>query len=769
MHDENRQETGRQVTLKEALEMAVQHHRAGELNQAETLYRQILNADPRQADALHLLGVIAHQAEQLDQAERLMKQALESQPDMIGVNGNLGGVYWDRGLLDAAIRCYEAELCLQPNDMGMLNNLAVALTQQERAEEALVHIEHALKIEPDNFSAHINHGKALKAVGDYSAAELAFLEGAKIQTESAELYNNLGQLFQEQSILDRALECYQKALDLDDGDHPDPHNNLGTVLVAMGRPEEAVAHYQHALDMRPNDVMILRNIGHAFRDTGNMEEAISSYRAALERHPGNADIHNDLGAIYVEMGRYDDAEPLYRAGLMLNPRHTDMMSNLGLLMVELGRTGEAVACYQKALTHNPTPHVVKSLLGSLLYLPDMNPIVLFDAFRRHMAHTLPEQSPLTPNPEPHPKRLRIGYLSSDLCDHPVGHNVGPLMEHHDAERFEVFCYAETTREDAISARFQEHCHHWLEIGHLNDRQIAERIHSDGIHIMVYLAGLFDNNRLLVAAHRPAPVQVSFHSGATTTLQQMDYWLTDGVLHPEEATLERFSERLFRLPMFYNYPIPDHAPPISPLPADEKGHIGFISLNNPSKVNDAVVDLWSSILRRIPDATLTLKYRNRYETTSLRARLGKAFKQRGIDTRRILFLSALDQLDEHLALYDQADIALDPFPFSGATTTFQALWMGVPVISLLGDNFCGRMAADILVHTGLEELTAKDKSSYINLAVTLANDRNRLRKLRASIRKQVMASPICDGKGYAQSMEKAYEEMWKKRILGQVPE
>ncbi|MBF0590248.1 MAG: hypothetical protein HQL53_14095, partial [Magnetococcales bacterium] len=372
----------------------------------------------------------------------------------------------------------------------------------------------------------------------------------------------------------------------------------------------------------------------------------------------------------------------------------------------------------------------------------------------------PGQAPTLADGEP----LKIGYLSSDLHDHPVGRNVLPLFQHHDPQRVKLYAYVEGSHPDDPVAEALHACvAQWRPIQGISDGNVARLIHNDGVHVLVVLAAMFDKNRPLIAAYRPAPIQVSFHNVATTGLEAMDYWLTDETIHPEADTRELFTEALYRLPVFYNYPEPEQAPDVGPLPMDKNHFVTFGSLNNPGKINHQVVDLWAEILTALPDARLMLKYRQSLEDPPVRARILDRFASHGVESKRLELVSALDDITDHLTHYQRIDIALDPFPFTGATTTFQALWMGVPVVALAGENFIGRMATDILAHAGLKEpLLAESKKEYLEKAVALANNPNALREMRLGLRQRIQHSPLLDGAGHARSVEDAYWAMWRQR-------
>jgi len=364
---------------------------------------------------------------------------------------------------------------------------------------------------------------------------------------------------------------------------------------------------------------------------------------------------------------------------------------------------------------------------------------------------------LTNDPAPD-RRLRIGYLSSDFRNHPVGSNVLPLLSSHDREKFEVFCYADVSRPDAMTERFQSCADHWRPIAGKPDSEVAAMVRADGIDVLVCLAGRFDGNRPLVCVYRPAPVQVSFHDGATSGLEEMDYWLTDGFLHPP-GTPEIFTEELCRLAVFYQYPPIAEAPTVETLPADQAEFVTFGSFNNPAKINADVIDLWARVLESVPGSRLLLKFKNLYGQASLQGRVSESFAACGIEPDRIMFEASSDTSAEHLGRYGAVDIALDTFPFNGATTTFQALWMGVPVVSLCGETFISRAAGSMLHHVGLGDLAVDTPEAYVASARDLAGNLERRRSLRESLRERVAASPLCDAPAYARSMETAYRDMW----------
>jgi len=621
------------------------------------------------------------------------------------------------------------------------------------------------KILPDD----ANYPKALSMLGVIAFAAgqtetaLDYLAQAIIaKPDYAEAHNNLGNLLRDLGRPAEAEDSYRRALDLKP-EHADFHNNLGVTLNALGRLQDAVASCRKAISINPGLAEAHNTLGGSLHALGQWEEAVASCQKAITLKPDFTGAFINLGYALNRLGRLDDAVTSFHQALALNPDFAEAHYQLGNTSYKLGRLDDALASTRKALALKPDLTIAaRNLLYLTLYIPGLTPEERFAEHSRfsetQTRDITPQAEKLTNDAAPD-RRLRIGYLSSDFINHPVGTNVFPLLSCHDHENFEVFCYADVQRPDAMTQRFQSCVEHWRPIVGMPDADVARMIRADAIDVLVCLAGHFGNNRPLVCAHRPAPVQVSFHDGATSGLAEMDYWLTDSFLHPLETT-EKFTEQLYRLPVLYQYPGSEEAPPIEPLAADTNGFITFGSFNNPAKINEAVIDLWAQILKSVAGSRLMLKYKNLYGQASLQNFLLERFAAGGIDADRIIFETSSDSVSEHLAQYAKIDIALDPFPFNGATTTFQALSMGVPVISLAGDTFIHRAAGSMLVQAGLDDLAVETPQAYVACAKELAGDLPRLRSLRTSLRDRLAASPLCNAAAYARDVEAAYRDMWR---------
>ena len=515
--------------------------------------------------------------------------------------------------------------------------------------------------------------------------------------------------------------------------------------------------------MTPPTVAEALNAALAHHQAGRFADARALYAAVLKVAPDNCDALHLSGVLARSEGDVPTAIQLISRALAIDPRFAAAYSNLGNALQDDCRLAEAIDAHRTALTldsQDSGSH--RRLLSCLLYLPGIGPQERFaahlDFAARHQAVPGGALPPPANDRDPD-RQLRVGLLSSDLRNHPVARNLLPLFRARDRRACALFCYAEVAAPDPQSAQMRAQSDGWRSTVGLDDRAVAELIRKDRIDLLVVVAARFDQNRPLVACYRPAPVQISMLDGATTALRDIDYWVTDPVLTPPGST-ERFAERLVHIPLLLHYPAIESAPPVAALPAVRDGIVTFGSFNNPSKLSSATIALWSRVLRAVPRARLLLKYHTRFADPALELRFRIAFAAHDVDPAQLQFRAADDDQRTHLSAYDGIDIALDPQPFSGSTTTFEAFWMGVPVLALTGDTMISRMAASLLSAAGLDTLAAPSPDEFVERAVALANDLGRLADLRASLRAQVAGSPLCDGPAYARSLEKMWRGLWR---------
>lgn len=576
-----------------------------------------------------------------------------------------------------------------------------------------------------------------------------------------------------------------------------PHNTLGCAELAADQVEAAAASHRRALALNPGYAEAATNLGAALRRLGDRAGALAACRRAAALAPLSADVHLNLGAMLEEAGDFAAASGVLRHAIALDPALPSAPYNLGVALMPQGQLGAALGNYvrslalapdnanahmnlgnvhlamgaldpaisgfRRALTLAPgNSRIHSNLLFAMVGHPRIDEETLFAEYRRwDESHGRPGErlANAYANDSDPERPLRIGYLSADLRVHAVTNNIDGLYFELDPTAFELYGYAEVPRPDEVTEAFRRRAQGWRTTVGISDREVAEMIRADRIDILVSMGGHTADNRVGVCAHRPAPIQVSFGDISTSGLAAMDYWLSDPVVHPPD-TVERFTEKLIRLPVFETHRPPASAPNLTPPPAVAKGYVTFGSCNNLGKLNADVIALWARVLHAVPGSRLLLKYVNRFADPAVRERFGSLFADRGIDRSRIVFNAEVLGRARHLDILNEIDIALDPFPFNGCTTSFEALWMGVPFVTLSGTRFVGRVGEGMLRRIGLDDLVAFDGDSYVRIAAGLAADPRRLTALRASLRQRVGASALCDHAAQGRAVGAAFRGMWR---------
>jgi len=748
------------MTIDQALQNALGHHQAGRLADAEGIYRQILTQSPDHAEALHLLGVLAAQVGRLEAAIELIGRAIAINPTIAEYHGNLGESYRRSGRHEAAIASLHRAIELKPGLADVHNNLGNALRDTGRPEAAVAAYHRAIELQPEYVQAHSNLGNALRDLGRPEEAIAAYRRAIALAPGFAEAHTHLGVALFETGRRDEAIAAHRRAIALEP-DRAHAHYNLGCVLAQEGKLDQAIAFLQRAIALAPDLADAYNNLGVAFHKKGRGDEAIAAYRRVIELRPDHAKAHNNLGNVLGERGLADLAIAAYRRAIALRPDFSDAHNNLGNLTRDQGYLDEALACYRRALEGNPRfSKAASNLVLTLHYHPDYDAQAIL-AEHRHWAREHAE--PLAPQIRPHDnerapdRRLRVGVLSPDFRDHPVGRLLLPLFAHRDRRQTEIIGYSDVPAIDGLTEKLEALADRWHNTVALSDAQVADRIRADRIDILVDLALHTLDNRLLVFARKPAPVQVTMLGmPATTGLATMDYRLTDPYLDPPGATDGDYTERSIRLPhCFWCYEAPVEAPPVGPLPASTNGFVTFGCLNQFLKVSREVWPLWIHILQALPGSRLVLLSPPGDHRDAVRGLL----QDGAIVGDRVEFVARGSQL-EYFRRYLDLDISLDPFPYNGHTSTLDSLWMGVPVITLAGRTAVGRGGVSILSNLGLPELIAQAPDQYVEIAVQWAEDRTRLAQLRAGLRERMRSSALMDGPRYAADVEAAFRRMWK---------
>jgi len=668
-----------------------------------------------------------HQAGRLTEAEGLYNQILAQQPDHVDAMNLLGVVAGQTGRPDLAEDLMRKAIRIRPDHAQAHNNLGFILVGRKQFDEAIGFYRQAIEIAPDLAEAHNNLGFALHAKGQFDGAIAACTQAIRINPNFAAA-----------------------------------HINLGNSLWDKGRRDEATACFRQAIRLNPDLPEAHHNLGNALKSTEHLDQAIACYRQAIRLNPDLAEAHLHLGVALESNRKFDEAIAANRHAIRLKPDYAEAYGYLAGALSEVGQLDEAVACYREALRLKPELIKAHSNLAFFLnYHPDFS---AEEVLAQHRAWSDRHARPLMNDILPHandrsPERqLRIGYVSADFRRHSVSDFFTSLLEHHDRRTVEIFCYSNVKFPDDMTERIKRSSNVWRNIFDLADEAVAKLIRADGIDILVDLSGHSDGNRLLVFARKPAPIQVTYLGYPNTTgMPAIDFRFTDALADPPGMTDRLNVEKLWRLPgCAWSYQPSEDAPEIQP-----RGNrpITFGCFNGFLKINPKTVAIWGELLKRTPGSRLLLKSAAAGEASS-RQRLTGQLAEHGISGERIEMLKWVDHVRDHLALYHRVDVALDTFPYHGTTTTCEALWMGVPVVSLAGRTHVSRVGVSLLSNVGLPELIAQTPEEYLSIALELAADPSRLDALRAGLRDQMRSSPLVDGARFAAEIEAAYRQMWR---------
>lgn len=654
---------------------------------------------------------------------------------------------------------------LLPRDAEAQNNYAKALFDAGQPDESRRACLAALKIEPANVLAMNNLGNACRQLKHFDEARIAYQRALAQVPQYFEAALNLGTLLAEAKDSAGAVTALESALALN------PAHQVGVRLLArelalLGRFEEAIKRMQLAADQATVSVDLLDELAGLWLDVGEYTQALAVADRALGQAPQHASANNRRGAALLGLGRLSQAQRAFEQSIECNATHARVWSNLGNVLRDLLQGQEALAAYVKVIEIEPTqPENYTNLLMAANYLGiSEGPLVdaaLAIQNQRAVATTswLNDADPTRP--------LRIGLVSGDFRDHPVGRFLAaPLAALH-GRPIELFAYSNHWRNDSVTVALQASIPNWRPIHGVSDDRVAEMISADRIDILVDLAGHTGYGRLNVFARKPAPVQVAwFGYFASTGLKAIDYVIADPiVLPPSEES--HFVEKVWRLPdTYYCYTPPQLKVDAGPLPALRTGYITFGCFNNAAKLNQDVLSCWSDILKALPKSRLLLKS-SHFSQPDVVATLQARFEALGVGAGRLQF-EAADGFDRYFAAYRNVDIALDPFPFTGGATTADALWMGVPVLTLKGQRFISHQGETILNSVGLTDWIASGRDEYIALALSKAGNLYSLFELRRSLRERLLGSAFVDAPRLATHLEAAWRGMWRNWCATQPP-
>ncbi len=679
--------------MTSALQQAISLHRAGNLDQAEPLYRQILAREPHNPDALQFLGLL------LDH----------------------------RGRHESAVQLIQQAIAISPTIAHYHNNLGEALRKCSRSHEAAAAFRQALSLRPDNPVSWYNLGLVLAELKQFA----------------------------------EAVDAYHQAI-LHHRNFAEAYNNLAIALVALDRTDQAIAAYKTAIEVAPTAPFSYINLAMLLARLRRYDEAIPLGEKATQLNPTHAETHYNLGILFFERGRIADAIACFGKTIELDPRHALAHNNAGNLFREIGEPDRALDFIRRSLAIHFDPSLYINLVSTLYHSPESPPALVRQEHERWTELTTAALTPYSTwaNDRTADRRLRIGYVSPDFREHSVAYFLEPILANHDPRHVEVFCYSDVKEPDNLTTRLKSLAHTWRDVTALSHEQLAERIRTDAIDLLIDLAGQTTGSRLAAFALRPAPIQITYLGYPNTTgVKQIDYKITDRHADPPETTETFYTERLLRLPeTFLCYRIPRTLPDISPLPALKTSSITFACFNPISKINPQVAALWSRILAEVPNSRLLIKSHVLHDPTT-RELIARRLAGNGIPQDRLELQGRTKTHEEHIALYNQVDIALDPFPYNGTTTTCEALAMGVPVVTLAGISHISRVGVSLLTNIGLSHLIAESADDYIRIAKNLATNLPDLAKLRSTLRDRLQRSPLCDEPRFTRDLEAAYRTVW----------
>lgn len=565
--------------------------------------------------------------------------------------------------------------------------------------------------------------------------------------------HKLAMLEAEQGNHTRALELYQTIIRLRP-DSLDAMLLLGVEYAETGNYPEAISCFRQCITNSSPRAGLHQMLGVALAETGQHEEALEQFRLTCEIDPENDESLTRLAIEQIHFLKMADAEVKLLQALAINPNNALAYNNLGRVYKFQGRNKAATKAFRKALEQEPCNHVVvNNLLLSLNYLADADPIQVAEEHLKLSAMAYPASSKMPVIQCNTHHLLSVGYVSGDFHNHSVSYFLEPVLQSHDPSRIQVYCYSNDTREDATTRRLKACAVQWQTIAKMSDTAAAEMICNDEIDILIDLSGHSSENRLGLFALKPAPVQMSWlgypHS---TGLEQIDYYISDNFCDPPGMTEHLFVEKLLRLPRIFScYLPPLQFPTVASPPSKTSGVITFGSFNNFAKVNEDVIAVWSEILNKHMNSRLLLKSMALGDP-STQQQVWAGFARYGVPKERIALLGTVNSALEHLALYGQIDIALDTFPYHGTTTTCEALWMGVPVVTLAGTTHASRVGVSFLSNLGFSELIASSQNDYVCKAVSLAESSARLKQYRETTRTVMAYSPLMDAVGFTRELE-----------------
>ena len=746
---------------QQQLDDLLEYYQTKQYDDAEKLSVSITEEFPKHQFAWKVLAIVLKQNGRINESLIASQKSVQLDLHDAEARNNLGNTLKELGKLDESEASLRQAIELKPDFAEAHNNLGVTLKAQGKLKESEASYRQAIVLKPNYAEAHSNLGVTLEAQGKLKESEASLRQAIALKPNYAEGHNNLGNILKEQGKLDESEASYRQAIVLKP-DFAEAHNNLGVTLKAQGKLNEAEVSCRQAIKLKPDYAEAYNHLGVILQNLGRLNEAEASCLKAITLKPDHAKAYNNLGVILQKLGRLNEAEASYRQAMKLKPNYAEAHSNLGVILQKLGRLNEAEASHRQAMKLKPDYAEAHS-----------NLLFLYSGFMYESSHYLKKAREYGQQIAKsvvskystwlcvgNTKILRVGMVSGDLKNHPVGYFLEEFLNQLGKFDFELYAYTTQSNEDDLTLRIKPGFTRWKSLVGISDVNAADHIYNDGIHILIDLSGHTAQNRLPIFAWKPAPVQISWLGYfASTGVAEIDYILGDPYVTPTEEA-NHFSEKIWQLPESYIcFTEPEVDIDVVSLPALDKKKVTFGCFNKIARITDPVVRVWSEILHAVPTAVLFLKDKN-FEVESIRESFYDRFKVNGIQKDRLI-LEGQSPRSKYLAAYNRVDIALSPFPYGGGTTSAEGLWMGVPVITMQGNHFLSHLGESIANNTGLSDWIAVDEEDYVAKAIAFSTDLEGLEKLRSRLRAQVLSRPLFDAERFANHFKNALRGMWKR--------
>jgi len=766
---------------------------AGRALEAEEFYKKCITMNKDRCEPYNNLGAIYHARGLYEESKLQILNALRLNPEYKDAYNNLGNVYKALGKVEDSIEEYRKAISIDNNYKEALFNMGVALVDIKKYDDAIDCYNKALKIDPKYHDAANNLGNVYKIIGNRQKAKDNYLVAINLINNFSEAHNNLGLLYLEDGEfnqakfhLERAIginpryyialnnlgntlrelgclieaeKCYINATSINPT-YAEAFNNLGIVRNDLGKRADATDAYNAALELKPDYAEVYNNLGLLQQEKGELESSLRNLMKAHQIYPTSPEIHSNIGNVMRDLGRLQEAEKWCRGALILDSSKSKSHNNLGNILKEIGEIDQALESYRNALSIKYDPRHHSNLLFTMCLSENRSKTSYIEEAKIFGKRNKKQSIILKKRVKSTGEKIKIGFVSGDIRTHPVGFFIEGLLDNIDKNKYEIVGYSTVVELDSYGITLMEKFDLYRFLYGVSDENSAKLINEDSIDILIDLSGHTANNRLTIFAYKPASILISWLGYfASTGLDEMDYILADKYVVPADSK-ESFTENIFHMPNSYICMKPIAcAPKVNSLPALSNGYITFGCFNNLSKINDDVINTWVEILKAAPQSKIFLKTKQ-LNTDESKKVIKLKFSDRGVDSERVILEGASPRL-EHLSRYGQIDIALDPFPFPGGTTTFESLWMGVPVLTLSGEDFLSCVGKSIMINAGYSEWVAENKNDYIKKALKFSSDIENLVIIRSNLRAIVKESPLFNAKLFAKNFEDAMFDIYKR--------